>query len=408
MNNLGSANGNSSVLVDQVADWLITQALGDQSIEQIFEGCCVRLHAAGIPIARGQLAFNTLHPLFKSISHTWTPGNGIQVTGHEHDAPDSAWDDSPFYYLIDKNIEFLRRKLAGPEKLTDFPLLEELAEKGMTEYMAYIVAYNETGSDDGQGDSGDGIVGSWTSDRDSGFHDGDLRALNRIQRRLAVACKVQKNALVARNVLNAYLGKGAGSQVLKGQIKLGDMIAIHSVIWYSDLRGSTALAENLSGRDFLTALNQYFDSTAGAVIENGGEVLRFVGDAVLAIFPINEKTSESQATAAAISAATIAKQRLTEFNDSDTASHPLKFGLGLHIGDVLFGNIGVPERLEFSVIGPAANEVARLESLTKVLQRDVLVSKEFAEHHEGRWEALGKHAFKGSSEQREVLAPLLR
>ncbi|MGU9956587.1 MAG: adenylate/guanylate cyclase domain-containing protein, partial [Arenicellales bacterium WSBS_2016_MAG_OTU3] len=289
--------------------------------------------------------------LFKAMSLTWTPEDGIDVTAHHHDASADVWERSPFYYLLKNNLDFLRRRLSGPEKLTDFVLLEELSKRAFTDYLAYTVVYDkESGID-----AGDGIIGSWCTDRKSGFNDSDLRALNRIQRRLAVACKVQKTALVVRNILDAYLGRGAGSQVLKGNIKLGDMDAIHSVIWYSDLRDSTAMAEKLSGRDFLTVLNQYFDCTAGAIIENGGEVLRFVGDAVLAIFPINGTTNESDAAKSALTAVTVAKAKLAEINKMRAPDEALKFGLGLHIGDVLFGNIGVPERIEFSVIGPAAN-----------------------------------------------------
>ena len=398
-----SKSGEGLVLIDQLANWLIAQALSDDSIENIFSGCCLRLHAAGVPIARGHLAFNTLHPLFKTVSMTWWPKDGMTVTSGHHDEPADEWMRSPPYYMIQNNLEFLRRRLSGPERSTDFRLLEELADEGYTDYLGYMVEFTTESSD--RDDEGDGIVGSWVTDRPAGFSERDIRALNRIQRRLAVACKVQKTALVVRNVLDAYLGPGAGSRVLKGQIKLGDMKSIHAVIWYSDLRDSTAMAERLGGEEFLTALNQYFDCTAGAVIEHGGEVLRFVGDAVLAIFPITADTSERDASKAALAAATSAQRRLAEVNIERGQGEKLRYGLGLHIGDVQFGNIGVPERIEFSVIGPAANEVARLEELTKSLQRSVLVSQDFAKNFDETWEALGRHPLKGVGDLLEVYAP---
>ncbi len=254
-------------------------------------------------------------------------------------------------------------------------------------------------------DRSDGIAGSWATDRASGFSEEDIHGLERIQRRLAVACKVTIKDQIARNILHAYLGMDAGRLVLNGHIKRGDGETIHAVIWYSDLRNSTRMADSMQAHDFLQVLNTFFECTAGAVLAHKGEVLRFIGDAVLAIFPIrNGGTNGHDACEAALAAARDADDWMAQINEQrlDEGLEALSFGLGLHVGDVLFGNIGVPERLEFSVIGPAANEVARLEGMTKQLNRHILVSGEFAQKVSVAWESLGQHNLRGVGDPVEV------
>ena len=179
---------------------------------------------------------------------------------------------------------------------------------------------------------------------------------------------------------------------------------LHAVIWFSDMRDSTRLADTLAPEEFLETVNSYFECTAGAVLANGGEVLRFIGDAVLAIFPIRDGDQRS-ACALALSAAGEAESRLQALNEKRAADNleALDYGLGLHVGDVMFGNIGVPERLEFSVIGPAANEVARIEGLTKTLGQRTLASAEFARCLPDRFESAGEHRLKGVGAPLEVV-----
>jgi adenylate cyclase len=177
------------------------------------------------------------------------------------------------------------------------------------------------------------------------------------------------------------------------------------VIWFSDLRDSTAIADSMTRREFLGVLNEFFECTAGAVLAGGGEVLRFVGDAVLAIFPVSpERWSPAQACTAAVEAAREAIARMAKLNTARAArgEHALAFGIALHLGDVLYGNIGTPERIEFSVIGAAANEAARIEGLCKTLGRSLLVSDAVARHLEGDWRSLGEHALRGIGEPIEL------
>ena len=407
MRNEESIEAAGTQLVDRVADWLMSHALGDSDVEQIFDGCCHRLHAAGIPLWRGLLTFRTLHPLFASTSLIWRRGDGADTQHFLHGEAFTSdeYFRSPMYHLFKTQLPFLRRRLVGDGALLDFPALLEFHDQGATDYFAYLIPFAR---DDEPGPHTDGIIGSWATDRPSGFTDQDIRSLMRIQRRLVVSCKVQIKNQVTKDVLDTYLGPDAGRQVLNGQIKRGDGETIHAVIWFSDMRDSTRLADSLSGEQFLATVNSYFECTAGAVIANGGEVLRFIGDAVLAIFPIRGDGDDVRtACEKALQASREAEARLAALNSTRRADglEPLDFGLGLHVGDVIYGNIGVPERLEFSVIGPAANEVARLENLTKKLKRRVLVSGDFAGNLNGGFDSLGEHDLRGVGQPLEVLAP---
>ena len=397
-----------SVLIDDVNDWLMLQALGDAQIEEIFDGCCQRLDGAGISISRAMVTFRTLHPLYASMYLFWRRGEEVrtQKTHHADAFTGEQFKRSPIAYMMAAGTPFLRRTLGGENVQLDFPILEDLQAQGATDYFAYKVAFSTHLDDTYQSD---GIIGSWATNRPGGFSERDIRSLIRVQRRFAVACKMQITREVTQTVLSAYLGRDAGQRVLKGQIRRGDGERINAVIWYSDMRDSTPWAEALEPDDFLKLVNGYFEATAGAVIEEGGDVLRFIGDAVLAIFPLDDQQNQERTAAdracAAIKNATV---RMDEMNVKRQAAgdDPIGCGIALHVGEVTFGNIGVPERVEFSVIGAAANEVARLESMTKVLGRRVLVSGEFASlASDVDWESLGEHVLKGVNEPLQVFAP---
>jgi adenylate cyclase len=253
----------------------------------------------------------------------------------------------------------------------------------------------------------DGILTSWVSDAPEGFKEHHIQAIKHLQPFVGLVSKLSKHDYTARNVLSAYLGEEAGRRVLEGQIRLGDVERIPAIIWFSDLRDSTAMAERMPVEAFLKAVNAYFDCTAGAVLEHGGEVLRFIGDAVLAVFPVAANESPTKAAHQALVASREARQRLAALNECRAAQSKerLAFGLGLHAGELLYGNIGVPTRIEFSVIGPSANEVSRLESLTKEVGEPVLVSRAFKEAIDLPWRNLGVYRVKGVGGGMEVFAP---
>jgi len=392
-------------LLDALADWLMARALDSAELEEIFDGCCERLRAAGVPLRRVFMSFRTLHPLFRSMSITWQRGADVSSMGHLYESEtDPAWRRSPFFHMLERSVPLVRRRLAGPEKLTDFLLLEELAAEGDTDYLAHAINFRSQSKEDVPY----GIIVSWTTDRENGFSEWDIRAILRIQKRLAVACKVAIEEQITSNILATYLGRDAGDQVLGGRIRKGDGETVHAVIWFSDLRGSTEMADVMPSADYLALLNAYFECSAGAVIDQGGEVLDFIGDGVLAIFRIAKGVATPRrACKRALAAAADARGRLARLNETraQAGAPSIEFGIGLHIGDVVFGNIGVGDRLSFSVIGPAANEAERLEALTKTLEEPVLVSGEFAALVRKRLRSLGRHRLRGVGEPLEVLAP---
>jgi adenylate cyclase len=392
-----------NVLIDSVTDWLMGEALREPRIEHLFEGTVARVDAAGIPIQRFHISFNMLHPLYSGMSLTWRRGEKLEVNQLERTMSNRnpAWLQSPLFHMINRRITSLRRRLVGPEAMFDFPILEELRAAGATDYYAFLIPFG--------GGEDDGLIGSWVTDRKRGFFDADLRALHRIERRLAVACRMTIRGQVAENVVETYLGRSAGERVLAGQIRRGDGETIPAVIWYSDLRGSTAMAERLSRESYTEVLNCYFECVGGAVMDAGGEILDFIGDAVLAIFPIAAAaTDRGGACGRAFAAAEDAHRRIARTN-AGRAQHAmpqLEFGLGLHVGDVMFGNIGTPGRLSFSVIGPSVNQVARLEALTKEVGRPIVASRAFVDSCPGgRWDSLGLHRVQGIAEPIEVFAP---
>ncbi len=377
--------------------WLVATALSGVSLEKIFSDCCRRLCSAGIPLSRAHASFTTLHPLYGASALTWHRDADLRQAsyGHAMIASD-AWMQSPLNHLIQSRLPQLRRRLTGPQAVRDFPVLEELSAEGATDYLAFAApfgAYFQGGATAEQG-----MVGSWATDAAGGFSDSQLCDLEVLQPSLVAAFGLAIKSQIARNVVTTYLGRGAGEKVLAGQIQRGDGERIRAVIWYSDMRRSTALADQLDDARFLQALNDYFECTAGAVSEYGGEVLRFVGDAVLAIFSVGALGEPGEACRSAARAARLATDRLSETNARRAASGQptLDFGVGLHLGHVLFGNIGIPDRLEFTVVGPTANEVARIEELTKALGRRVVASENVASRlPAGQWEEMGQHCLRG-------------
>lgn len=400
---LSNEPGERDAFVNEIAGWLMTEALSSMPLDDIFSGCAAQLSAAGIPVDRAHVAFETLHPLYSGVGLTWTLQKGLEKQTFDHrrsdeDLPES-WTKSPLYFLAENDLPFLRRRLSGPEELVDFPLLQELKSEGATDYIAYAIRFG-----DGHRD---GIVGSWATKRDGGFTNRDIASLQRIQKRFAVACKMRIREQIAVNVVKTYLGRNAGLRVLDGQIVRGDGETISAAFWYSDLRGSTRLAEALPPEEFIQLLNSYYEVSAGAVIAAGGEILSFIGDAVLAAFPIGSSGDDaSTACQRALSAYREARHNLKELNSirSNSNRSELRFGTALHLGKAVFGNIGVPERLAFTVVGTTINEVARLQSLTKSLGSDGVASGNFVSQTGLKLPSLGFHELRGIEGQTEVFA----
>lgn len=386
-------------------DWLAGEALSDRDPNELFAALCERLMQTGMPLLRAHLAMRTLHPLTRSVDLTWWRSRPIEVMPRAYAQSDSdVWLRSPFYAMLQEGRVEYRQRLDDADALQRFPLLGDLVDQGGTDYIAFITPFGDPAT---AVEREDGILTSWVTDAANGFSADDLVALRRLQLHLGLVAKLVKHQNTSRNVVAAYLGADAGARVLAGQIRLGDVERIPAVIWYCDLRDSTAMAERMPVDMFFDAVNAYFDCTAGAVLDHGGEVLRFIGDAVLAVFPITQGAAAAAHNAYA--ASQTARAKLAVVNDERRARklETLAFGLALHIGEVLYGNIGVPSRLEFSVIGSAANTVCRIESLTKSLGEPLLVSREFCDALPMAYRDLADHALPGVGNPVKVFAPPL-
>ena len=408
-------------LIETIGEWLVDQALDEPDIIEMFEHLCRKLYGAGVPVARARLTWPTLHPLFRAETILWRrmAETEFEQFRHQDDTSD-AWQLSPMAWMFENDVEVLRRNLDGPNRILDFPILEELEAEGMTDYLVIITSFigeRPSAYDEGRGgqlngaqsaiNSGPvGVILNWACDRPGGFSNDDIAALKLIQRRFAVACKSVIQRRIASNITETYLGRQAGREVLDGAIRLGDGKAIEAVVWYADMRNSTALADTMEAADFLDLLNDYFHCTAGPTIEYGGEVLDFIGDAVLAIFPYEDAESRKQAIQCATMAMEDALERMKVRNRERTEAGKTEFGLGIGIntGWLTFGNIGVESRLSFSVIGPTINEVERIETLTKHVKANALVTADIAKIHPDRWHSIGLHRLEGVAQECELYA----
>ena len=372
-----------------VIDWLMEGARPSRLPRDVLLETCRRTLAAGLPISRVGVFVRTLHPNMVGRAFIWQADkNLIEMTEAGHELLESeAFLKSPIRVVMTEGVE-VRRRLADPACPMDFPILAELRQDGTTDFIAVPLRLV----------NGEVHAASFATRRAGGFSDEELAELRRLLPPFTRMVEIYGNMQKARNILDAYLGPSAGEKVLAGQIKRGDGEDINAVIWFCDLRDSTPLADSMSRRDFLALLNEYFECVLGPVLEQKGEVLRFIGDAALAIFPVGERPAE--ACAKALAAAQEAMARMDKLNQ--TRSRPLRFGIGLHMGELTYGNIGTPTRIEFTVIGAAANEAARIEALCKVLEVDFLVSEQVARALQKPWRSLGLHTLRGVGDKMEL------
>jgi adenylate cyclase len=382
-------------LISEIETWLIGEALGDPEIVKLFEALCQRLHAVGVPVERAVLSWPTLHPLFGAEQVFWWLGKGARLEQYYHSSIGSeAWRKSPFYRVHSRALPRLRRRLTGENAFLDFDVLTELAEQGYTDYLMTSSNFRIAEFANFEGGT-TGIMASWTTTRAGGFTDMDLEALSRIQTVFAVACRAAIQKRVMANLATAYLGPTAGGRVLSGDIKRGDGARISAVVWFSDMRGSTRLSDEMDPDDYLALLNKYFECTAAPVIAHGGEILNFIGDGVLGVFPIADADGGPDGVADAVCRATAAvddalRLRGEVIEAGTPAGAPLEFGIGLDIGELMFGNIGVPDRLAFSGIGRVVNGTQRIEAATKDMGFPVLATEAVAQAAPEFWIPAGK------------------
>jgi len=383
---------NLQALVDWVEDSRVPMP------DAFLPALCAQLLAHGIAVARVAVFARTLHPNVAGRGFFWRSEKPeeVEFTVAEHDWMGSKAHLASPLHAITTSGQDIRRCLADPECPIDFEILNELRGEGMTDYYATPLPTL----------TGEKLLASFTTRQAGGFRDAEIAALRRLRAPVGRVAEIMGLRRKAKNILDAYLGEQTGEKVLAGQIKRGDGEEIRAVIWFCDLRDSTPLADSMSREAFLALLNEYFECVLGPVQERKGEILRFIGDAALAIFPIGNEPAAVACTKA-LDAAQAALKRMAELNAKrEAAGQPrLRFGIGLHLGLVLYGNIGTPTRIEFTVIGAAANEAARIEGLCKTLKVDVAVSENVARHLGPRLRSLGHHPLRGVGAPVEIFTP---
>ena len=360
-----------------IADWIVAAGLAGESEAALLDGFCRRALAAGLPIALAGVIIDTLHPTYEGRAFRWRRDDAGEPELLEYGPTNegeaaAAWQASPFYRLLQSGDSVLRHRLSGDDPNSTAGLRVEA--RGMTEYVVVINRFAREGAI-GEMDC---VYSYWITDRPDGFADGDVERLVALLPALALAVKCASLTRIAGTLVETYLGRDPGRRVLAGRIGRGAAEPIHAVLWYSDLHDFTRIADTSPPRHLLALLNDYAEAVISAIHDHDGDVLKLIGDGVLAIFSYDG--DPAAACASAIAAERALRQRVNALNKKRAVKGlpATEVYLALHIGEVFYGNIGSRERLDFTVIGPAVNEVARIAAMCRSADRDVLLSADFA------------------------------
>ncbi len=337
-------------------------------------GFCDRALPVGLPLARANIVIDTLHPVYQGRAFTWkrkVRQTALTEYGRSNEQLD-RWERSPFYRLEISGESVLKRRL-NAETEGEFPIFADLRADGLTDYVAIASRFSAAGV---IGDL-DCIYSSWATDARHGFQDAEVDLLVQLVPLVALNLKSASLTRIAETLVETYLGRDAGRKVLQGRIHRGVADRIEAVLWFSDLRNFTGISDSAQPELIIPFLNEYADGIVSAIHEHGGDVLKLMGDGTLAIFPAEDRAG---ACHAALSAASAARRAVDAANlRRASANLPItEMYLGLHIGEVFYGNIGSTERLDFTVVGPAVNEVSRIAGLCRSVDQPLLVSAGFA------------------------------
>jgi adenylate cyclase len=394
----------------EIAAWVAAAGLDGMAELDLLRGFCERVIAAGVPLCRAMVIADTLHPVFEGRLFRWErdPSDAAPLVEYERTGQDQArqesWRRSTFYHLLETGETELRRCLARGDP-ADFAMIEDLRQLGHTDYLALVARF----ASEGVIGELDCIFSSWGTDAPDGFTDAQVASLRRLFPTLALAIKCGSLARIAGTLAETYLGRAAGRQVLAGRIERGVAEKLRAVLWYSDLRGFTGITDTAAPGQIIPLLNDYAEAVITAIHEAGGDVLKLIGDGTLAIF---EASDPAEACRCALRAKALAAERSAAVSARRTeAGLPVTQAyLGLHVGEVLFGNIGSPERLDFTVVGPAVNEVARIAAMCRSAERKVLLSTAFHDaatpEDRERLVSVGRYALRGVGRAQELFTVL--
>jgi len=386
--------------------WLITAGMEKTNVEELLQRLCERLGDIGVNLVRGNVALTTLHPQVSSFMYTWKHSEGIvSNTRFLHtDDPGEGWFASPFFYMLGNNMDFMHRKLDTAENL-DFPILVEFRNQGMTDWFGQLFDFG-WGLKDARREADFGLITSWTSAAPGGFTERDFSILRKAIPLFALAVKAIASFEVAATVLETYVGKDTAREILSGQIVRGAARSINAVLIFADLKGFTNLVESVAHDEIVPTLDQYLERMADPVTELGGEVLKFMGDGMLATFALKEG-QEAEACKMALQATRLMMCRIASLNTEREQKGLLTMELdvALHVGEVMYGNVGSSDRLDFTVVGPAVNEVSRMEGLCDALSTHVLLSDEFVSHAtdcQEHFDTAGLHSLRGVRKPKQL------
>jgi adenylate cyclase len=389
-----------------IADWTVRRGLAGDDEVSLLHGFCDRCAAAGMSITRGLAIMDTLHPVYEGRVFFWSGDKPVETPVSEY-APtnlggyeEEGWRASPFYHLLENGEEEMRQRLDGGKPMS-FSVMEELRQEGQTDWFAMIQRFDKEAAI-GEMDC---FMSRWTTNREGGFSDADLTGLRRLVPVLGLAIKSASLMRVAESLAEAYLGRDPGRRVLEGRVSRGAAERISAAIWFSDMQGYTKLSESIESDQLIPFLNDYAEIVITAVHGAGGDVLKLMADGVLAIFTADDPT---EACAAALRAEADMRKRHAELNMRRVASgQPVSsIYLGLHTGDVFYGNIGSKDRLDFTVVGQAVNETSRIASMCRSADRDVLFSSDFRDalpsRDRERLVSVGRYALRGVGRAQEL------
>ncbi len=379
-----------------VLHWLTNETRDERFIDNIFAEMCNRLQRTGIPVKRATLHILIYHPQWLGARMMWADGmREAVIEGVDYDVGErSEYIGSPANEIHDGATEVRENLERDPSLGRKHAVYDEMRAKGLTDYVAWPL-YHTLGKQH---------LVTFATDLPGGFEDTHLAGLSRLLPVLALVSEIRMKNRLARTLLETYVGSHASELILAGATRRGSGTTVRAAIMICDLRDFTGISDNWPRDDVIELLNGYFDAMSEPIARHGGEILKFIGDGLLAIFPL----SQPQACTNLLHAVAEARQAMAALNEKngETGRAPLNYGIGIHVGDVMYGNIGSRSRLDFTVIGPAVNMASRLESLTKQLGRTVLLSRAFADFVESDFdlEHVGEHPVRGFNNPIELFA----
>jgi len=382
--------------IGDVAHWLTSETRDQRFIDNLFAELCMRLQRAGIPIKRASLHLLIQHPQWLGARILWVDGmKEATISRVDYDVRQRAeYIGSPVEEIMGGVAEIREHLDRDSAQGRKHGLYGELRALGLTDYVMWPV-YHTLGKKHAV---------AFSTDRPGGFDEAHIAGLKGLLPILSLVSEIRMKNRLARTLLETYVGTHAGEMILAGSVRRGSGTTVHAAILICDLRDFTRISDNWPRDDVISLLNDYFDAVSEPIARHGGEILKFMGDGLLAIFPL----SEPSACVDLLHAVTEARQAMAALNEKRraTGGEPLNFGVGVHVGDVMYGNIGSRARLDFTVIGPAVNMASRLEALTKQIGKPVLLSRAFADLVAGefRLERVGEYPVRGFQEPIELFA----